>query len=65
MNGFEAIKVIKGMEESAETPVIAISAAASKHDIEVAMDAGFDAYLSKPINVGELLKALKANLGIE
>ena len=65
MNGFEALKAIKGMEESAETPIIAISAAASKHDVETAMDAGFDAYLTKPINVQELLKALKSNLGIE
>ncbi|MDA0654950.1 MAG: response regulator, partial [Proteobacteria bacterium] len=64
MNGFEALKVLKEMEESAETPVIAVSAAAAKKDIDAAIKAGFNAYLTKPINVQNLLDTLKSNLGM-
>jgi CheY-like chemotaxis protein len=65
MGGLEALKILKGTEESTKTPIIAVSAAASKKDIDTAMEAGFDAYLTKPINVQQLLTELKNRLGIE
>ena len=65
MNGFEALKILKEIEVTAEIPIIAVSAAAAKSDIDRAINAGFDAYLTKPINVQELLGTLKRYLEIE
>lgn len=40
-------------------PVIALSASALPGQIEVGIDAGFDAYLTKPISPGELRAAVR------
>jgi CheY-like chemotaxis protein len=57
MNGFEALSQIKKMRPN--LPVVAQTAFASSSDRAKAMKAGFDEYLSKPINEQELLNLLK------
>jgi signal transduction histidine kinase/Tfp pilus assembly protein PilF len=54
MNGFEAISIIK--EINPNIPVIAYTAYCSKSEISAIMDAGFDDYISKPIQKEKLLK---------
>jgi CheY-like chemotaxis protein/anti-sigma regulatory factor (Ser/Thr protein kinase) len=54
MNGFEAISIIR--EINSEIPVIAYTAYCSKSEVSEIMDAGFDDYISKPINKEKLLK---------
>jgi CheY-like chemotaxis protein len=39
-------------------PIVALTAMAMKEDREKCLAAGMDAYVSKPINVGELLNAI-------
>lgn len=58
MDGLEALAVLRGMEETAAIPVIAVSAAAMEADISRAMEAGFDRYLTKPIDIRETLAIL-------
>lgn len=55
MSGYEVIKQLKTMDESVNTPVVAISANAMPKDIQQGKDAGFDAYITKPIDVKDLL----------
>jgi CheY-like chemotaxis protein len=43
-------------------PIIALSSNAMRHDIEKALAAGFFRYLTKPIKVGEFIKALDISL---
>jgi two-component system cell cycle response regulator DivK len=54
MDGYEALREIRGSSESAALPVIAITAFAMFEDRHKALTAGFDGYLPKPINVTAL-----------
>lgn len=61
INGFEAVKTLR--QEGEQTPIIAISANALPADISYALQNGFDAYLTKPVNVLELLAHTDKFLG--
>ena len=63
MDGIEALTVLKQSNRTRGIPVIAISAAAMKADIERAKDAGFYAYLTKPLDIGKTLETVRNALG--
>lgn len=54
LDGYEVAKRLKGMEEFQEVPIIAFTAHAMKGDREKAIVAGFEGYISKPVNIREL-----------
>lgn len=58
MNGYEVLKILKEREVTRNTTVIAISANAMPADIEKGREAGFDDYLTKPIDIQLLMKAV-------
>jgi len=58
MDGYEAIPEIKNLESRSKTPVFAVTAQAMVGDREKCLKAGADGYVSKPINVDNLLKLL-------
>ena len=58
MDGYEAIAKMKTDEKLREIPVIAITAQAMTGDREKCLNAGADGYLSKPVDVDELVKML-------
>lgn len=60
MDGLEATKRIKSLYP--ELPVIAISAHAFRPDLEKAIQAGCDDYLTKPISPGELKRKISTFL---
>ncbi|MGZ5210888.1 MAG: response regulator [Kaistella sp.] len=59
MDGYEAIGKIKSDDGLKDIPVIAITAQAMTGDKEKCLEAGADGYISKPVNVDELLALLK------
>ncbi len=61
MGGLEATEELRRREGSngSRTPVVAMTARAMKGDRELCLQAGMDAYLSKPIHRGQLLETLK------
>lgn len=59
MDGYEAIAVMKNDADLKDIPVIAITAQAMSGDREKCLEAGADGYISKPVNVDELLALLK------
>jgi len=56
LNGYEVLNIIRGDPALKDTPVIAITANAMPADIERGKAAGFDAYLSKPLDVASFYK---------
>jgi PAS domain S-box-containing protein len=62
INGLEALDRIRGEPAIATVPVIALTAAASERDRQRGIKAGFYRYLTKPIRIDELLRALETVL---
>ena len=59
MDGYEAIKKMKSDPGLKDIPVIAITAQAMSGDKEKCLETGADGYISKPVNVDELMNILK------
>jgi len=61
LDGIEATCIIRKRERSTSrrTPIIAMTAAAMKGDREECLEAGMDAYISKPIDAAELFEVLR------
>lgn len=55
MDGYEAIGLMKTSEKLQNIPVIAVTAQAMTGDREKCLEAGANGYISKPVNVDELL----------
>lgn len=62
MDGYEAIGRIRENGGTAHIPIIAVTAQAMVGDREKCLQAGADAYLSKPVNVDALMEILTVHL---
>ncbi len=62
MNGIDVFKELGNLPETAHIPVIALSAAASNSDIQKGLSAGFKYYLTKPMDLNEIISAMKSLL---
>ena len=58
MDGYEAIPIIQANERAAHIPIVAVTAQAMVGDKEKCLQAGADAYISKPVDVDRLLQLL-------
>lgn len=56
ISGIEVLRHIRSAENTRNIPVIAVSADAMAHQIQAALGAGFDEYLTKPVDF-DLLRA--------
>ncbi|MCX2472982.1 response regulator [Pedobacter sp. MC2016-05] len=59
MDGYQAISVIKKSDKMQNIPVLAVTAQAMVGDKERCLAAGAAGYISKPINVDELLTQIE------
>lgn len=59
MDGYEATRQIRALEDKADIPIIAVTANAFDEDRQVALDAGMNGHLAKPYNIPEIIKTLK------
>lgn len=58
MDGYEAMKRIRGQEKHAKTTIIALTAKAMKDDKQKCIDAGANDYITKPVDVNRLLSLM-------
>jgi CheY-like chemotaxis protein len=61
MDGIEATKIIRAWEKEksgARIPIIALTANALAGNMEMFLSAGFDGFISKPIDITQIDKAL-------
>jgi CheY-like chemotaxis protein len=59
MDGYEATKEIKKMYQFSSLPIIALTAKAMKGDREKCLESGMSDYISKPVNVEQLLSLMR------
>lgn len=58
MDGYEALPIIKSLDNRKGLPVVAVTAQAMVGDREKCLNAGANDYISKPIDVDRLTKVL-------
>ena len=63
MDGVEALRRLRMDERTASIPVLAVTAQAMKGDRERFEEAGFDGYVSKPVDIDELLTTVEQHCG--
>jgi CheY-like chemotaxis protein len=59
MDGFEATAAIRKMNNYNKLPIIALTAKAMKGDREKCLEAGMSDYVSKPVNIDQLLSLMR------
>ena len=60
MDGFEATKIVRGLEEGkGDLPIIALTANAMVEDREACLQVGMDDYLSKPVSPDDFDRMLE------
>ncbi|MDE7008090.1 MAG: response regulator, partial [Lachnospiraceae bacterium] len=60
MSGYEAARVIRGLdrEDAKSVPIIALSANAFEEDIAMAKDAGMNEHLAKPVDIKKMFQVM-------
>ena len=59
IDGVEALGRLRADDRFASSPVLALTAQAMEGDRERFLAAGFDGYLSKPVNIGEFVATVR------
>ncbi|HVN56030.1 MAG TPA: response regulator [Anaerolineaceae bacterium] len=59
LDGLEALSILRSSPETAETPVVILSAGAALDDEEKVLAAGGQDYLNKPVSLNKLLETIK------
>lgn len=60
MDGWTAMRMIKGNESTSSIPMIALTAHALPSDRKRAFDAGCDEYITKPMDLIDLLETVRS-----
>jgi CheY-like chemotaxis protein len=60
MNGLEALEIIKSNTTTAHIPIIMVTALSLPEDLDLALSAGADDYLTKPYEKLQLIARIKA-----
>jgi two-component system cell cycle response regulator DivK len=59
IDGVKALDRLRANEQTASVPVLALTAQAMEGDRERFLAAGFDGYLSKPVNIADLVATVE------
>jgi CheY-like chemotaxis protein len=65
IDGVEALEQLRQDERTSSIPALALTAQAMSGDRDRFLAAGFDGYLSKPVDVAELLQAVREHCSRE
>ena len=59
INGIEALRILRADQATAAIPIIAVTASVMQQDRKMITEAGFDAYVGKPLNLKEFRQAVR------
>ena len=62
-SGIEALKQIRSYKETRDIPAVALSSLTTQMQIEGALKEGFQYYITKPIDIPEMLETIDRILG--
>ena len=62
ISGIDALRILRANPDTAGIPVIAVTASVMQQDRKMITEAGFDAYVGKPISLKEFLDAVRKGL---
>jgi CheY-like chemotaxis protein len=62
MDGYETIREVRAMEGFADLPIIAVTAKAMKGDRQKCIQAGASDYVSKPVDIDQLISVLRVSI---
>lgn len=63
-SGIEVMKTLRGSEDYAARPIVAVSTGSKTTSADTLLAAGFDGYIQKPINVADFVNQVKSYLGM-
>ncbi len=63
MNGYEVLERIRGVDRWSKVPLVAVTASAYRHEQELCLKSGFDGFISKPVDAGELTQLIARFMG--
>jgi CheY-like chemotaxis protein len=63
MDGLTALRLLREDQRTASTPIVAVTAQAMAGDRKRCLDAGFDGYISKPLDLRELVATVRRYCG--
>ena len=63
MDGLEALRRLRADERTSTMPIVALTALAMEGDRERFLAAGFDGYVSKPVDIAELRRHCRRHCG--
>jgi len=59
INGIEALRILRADQATAAIPIITVTASVMQQDRKMITEAGFDAYVGKPLNLKEFREAVR------
>jgi two-component system cell cycle response regulator DivK len=63
LDGVQALQRLRAEARTASIPIVALTAQAMHGDRERFLEAGFDGYMSKPVNVHDLIEMVRQHCG--
>ena len=64
IDGHTAMKILKADASTRQIPIIAVTSLAMKGDRERLLSAGFDGYISKPLDIKKLLRVVESYVAV-
>ena len=59
INGYNFCRLLKSEEKQKEIPIIFLTSRSEKEDMEIGREMGAEAYLTKPLNMEDLLQKIR------